>query len=83
MLDPFFLFREIGRPDRTGTNKVSFNVEGHMDTTEYGRGHQFADKRAVVSWHVQKDKDTVRTFVLIGLARPRILHEPEHDIFHT
>ena len=44
-----------------------------MGVTEYGRGHQFAHHGLLVSWHVQKLR-----FVLIRLARPRILQGPEN-----
>ena len=64
VLHPYYLFGRTERPDRTGTKSGLLDVEGHH-------------RRWI--WKPIRGGNLRRVpFVLIGLARPRILHGPKH-----
>ena len=73
---PFLFFRKAERPDQTDT-VVSYRLTW-MYIAEDRRRHHVRTNTLVVSRNGLKD-DTVRISIL--LARPRVLHGPQHAFF--
>ena len=72
MFDPFFFFRRTERSDRTGKIKSCLM---EIDITVDGGGHVLRTNTLFLCRGVRKRL----SFVLIWLARPKILDGPKHD----